>query len=150
ERHLRLHLAEEIALLAPDAVLGGDRAAQAERYFVNHAIDLVFAGRVSLGIRPDRLSQVVVDVAVAEMAEGADADAGHRLRAHPTRLLEDLRHLADGHRDVVADARAFRLLRIRDRLAQLPERLRLRAALGDRAVEHGALLHPRREPRLQP
>ena len=50
-----------------------------------------------------RLGQVEMDVAVADMAEGADADAGQRGFDLGRRLSDKVRRLGDRHGDVVLD-----------------------------------------------
>ena len=97
---------------------------------------------------PGGLRDVVVHVAVAEVAERH----GPRARAHAldyrVRQAQELRDQRHRHRDVVLDAAAFALLRFRCRLAQAPEALRLRQRARDHAVaDEAALSSPPRAAR---
>ena len=83
----------------------------------------------------DRLGDVVVDVAVAEMAERHRPRAGDQLSTTAAFASRDeSRHRGDRHRDVVLDRAAVVLLRLAEVLADAPERLRLVEALGDGGV----------------
>src|SRR5690606_4555165 len=87
-----------------------------------------------------RLGDVVVDVAVADMAERAGTGTGDRLLDHRIRLLDEIGYAGDGNGDIVLDAAAFRYLRLDDRLADPPEVLHLLLALGDHRIQHQAFL----------
>ena len=127
-------MGQEIALQAPDPVLGADRAAEIEH-------DLVHGGVQRLPIRQEhgplharRLADIVVDIAVAEMAERYRARARDHQLDQPIGAGHELRHPGHGHGDVVLDAAAFFLLHLAHQLAQAPQRLALRQRRGDDRV----------------
>jgi alpha-ketoglutarate-dependent taurine dioxygenase len=69
ERDRVLHRRQEIALEHADAVLGRDRAAVFLHHGEDHGVHLVPALEKFGLVGADRLADVVVDIAVAEMAE---------------------------------------------------------------------------------
>ncbi|MNL32949.1 hypothetical protein D3C87_1548330 [compost metagenome] len=77
-------------------------------------------------VRTNRLGNIVVDVAIAQMAEGADAGAGNGGKNGLFRRCHEFRYLRHRNGNVVFDRAAFRLLRIRHAFAHMPERLTLR------------------------
>ena len=81
-----------------------------------------------------RLGDVVVDVAVAEMAEWQRARAGNQRGDRGVGLLDEGGHRRDRHRDVVLDRAAGVALDFAELLADAPERLRLFETVGDGGV----------------
>ena len=69
DRDRVLDLGQFVALELADAVLGGDRAAHSQHDLVHDRVHLVPAGDEGGRVGADRLADIVVDVAVAEMAE---------------------------------------------------------------------------------
>src|SRR5438309_3162848 len=129
----RLHLA--------DAVLGRDRTAGGDDEVVDETARFL-AARLEPSWHRRRLD-VEVDIAVAEMAEGDGARAGIACLDGACRLDDEFGHRRDRHRDVVLEARPLPALRFRDRVAQLPQRLRLRLAGGKEGVRRLAILQRR-------
>ena len=88
------------------------------------------------GIDARRRLHVVVQVAVAQVAEVHHAHAGEcRLQREPGGV-DETRDRRDRQRDVVLHDVALRGLGQRDRFAQLPQRPRLRHRRGQRGVGH--------------
>ena len=77
------------------------------------------------GIAADRLADIVVDVAVAEMSERNRPRTRNQFYDGGIGLLDEIRHRDHRHRDVVLDRAAFRFLRRRHLVAQFPERAAL-------------------------
>ena len=145
QRQLERRLARrELGPLEPaDAVLGADRAAERRDQVEHLALHLVLQRDERLGRHRRGLQQVVVDVAIAQMAERHDAHARDRAAELLGTLRDQLRHPRDRHRDVVAQHRTLVRHRIRRVLAQRPDRLALRLARRDHAALDQALLHGR-------
>src|SRR5258707_11074629 len=84
-------------------------------------VHFVPPGEERLRVGADRLADVVMNVAVAEMAER------HRPAARDQRfdglagVMQEIRNRGDRDRDVVLDRAAFALLRLGENLAQMPE-----------------------------
>src|SRR5215469_5024937 len=108
----RFVMRELLALQSADAMLGADRAVEAYRDVVDDAVELLAPLQEHLGVGGDGLVDVVVDVAVADMAERVGPDAGQALGDRLVRELDEVRDLAHRHRDVVLVAAAFVLLRL--------------------------------------
>src|SRR5690606_25568335 len=140
ELDLALVMSELLALEAADAVFGADAAVHGGDDAVNRVIELAPARQVLGPVHAYRLGDVVVDVAVADMAERAGTGTGDRLLDHRIRLLDEIGYAGDGNGDIVLDAAAFRYLRLDDRLADPPEVLHLLLALGDHRIQHQAFL----------
>ncbi len=81
------------------------------------------------------VADVVVQVAVADVAEAENRHARKRLADGRVRALDELRHLRHGDRDVVLDVGE---LRFRNRLPDRPEGLRFALVLGDDGVRDSA------------
>src|SRR3954467_4677936 len=69
DRDLVLYFGKFVALEHADAVFGGDRAPHPQHDREHDFVDLVPARHEIGGVAADRLADVVVDIAVAEMAE---------------------------------------------------------------------------------
>ena len=103
--------------------------------------------RLRIGVR--RRLHVVVQVAVAEVTEVDHANAGKaalEVRVGDGDELLDRRHR---QRDVVLDVAALGDLRERDRLADVPHRVRMLEARRDRDVGDEAALERVAEQRLE-
>src|ERR1700682_2803673 len=88
---------------------------------MNDSVDLVPAGQKRLRVRADRLRDIAVNIAVAEVAEGDESRAWDRCH-HSTRgLFQKSRDIRDGNADVMLDRAAFMALSVRQKFAQLPE-----------------------------
>ena len=124
DRDLVLDVGQLVALEHADAVLGRDRAAHPQHDREHDRVDLVPARQEVRGVAADRLADIVMDIAVAEMAERHRPRARDQLHHRGIGLRDEGGHGGDRHRDVVLDRAAFRLLRRRHLVAQLPERLR--------------------------
>jgi hypothetical protein len=124
------------ALQLADAVFGGNRAAELERDLVATACANSSPSRQELRLgHADGLGDIVVDVAVAEMADR------QRPRLGTDRRLGAGNKGGDGgdrHGDVVLDVAALALLRQRKGLAQAPEVPRLRQRAGECGIVYDA------------
>src|SRR5262249_36441853 len=80
------------------------------------------------------LADIVMNVAVADMAERNGAHAWNEFCHRGVRQFKKLRHCSDRHRYVVLDRPALRLLHLGQHLPNAPESLRLVEALGDGRV----------------
>ena len=90
-----------------------------------------------------------MDVAVAEMAERHRPRARDQFYDGGVGLFDKVRHGGDRYRDIMLDRAAFRLLRRRHLVAQLPERLALAEVGRDDGVVDDAVLHSLGQDRLQ-
>ena len=90
--------------------------------------------RIDVLVHADRLADIVVDIAVAEMAEGDGPGAGDHQLHELVGPVDEFRHSAsrDGH--VMLDAAAFVLLHLAHHLAKLPEFARLLGGLRQNRV----------------
>src|SRR5580704_11640847 len=131
ERDRILDAGQQLALHHADAVLGRNRAAIFRDDAVDERVDLVPARQERILVGADRLADVEMEIAVAEMAERTGTRAGDHGLHHRARLLEKVGHRRDRHRNVVLDRAALGFLRFRDRRAQMPERIALLETLGD-------------------
>ena len=123
--------ADFVALELPQAVLGRDRAAEARHRVVDDPVHRFALGNQRLG------ADVVMQVAVAHVAEDVRQHAGKRASQGGSGALDQLRGLRHRHRDVVLDVGK---LRLRNGFAQPPQRARLLATLGEhRVAQHAAL-----------
>ena len=77
-------------------------------------------------IHAGRLTDIVVDIAVAEMTERHGPRSGDDQLHELIGARDKLRHARDRHGDVVLDAAALLLLHLAHQLAQAPQLLRLR------------------------
>ena len=131
-------------------MLGRDRAAQRLHRVMHQCVDRVFllvqeAARIlALG----RL-HVVVQVAVAQVAEGDRAHAGPARAQRRIRAGHELGNRRHRQPDVVLDVEPLGRLRRRHRLAQLPHRARLRQRLRHRRVADHARVQRARQQRLE-
>src|SRR5215471_14957421 len=100
---------------------------------VDDIVELLPAREIGRGVGALGLGQVEVDIAVPDMAEGDRPDAGKPLGLLIGSANDEVGDPADGYGDVVLD-RARVKLRLDDRLADAPELLGLRPALGDDPV----------------
>src|SRR5712692_739323 len=131
ELERRLAAADRFALELPQPMLGGNRAAQLGDRVVHDAA-------YRLALREERVrADVVVQVAVADMAEHVLLHAGERALERARDALDQLWGLRYRHGDVVLDGRE---LRLGNALPDAPQRARMRAALRERrAGERDAL-----------
>ena len=110
-----------IGLEAAEAVFGADRAVVAGDDVVDDLRALGPEGEEGGVVAAGRAEHVVVEIAVADVAEGADADAGVEAVQGGLGLVEEVGDARNGHGDVVLPAAALGLLGRRLLLAQLPE-----------------------------
>ncbi len=125
---------ELVALEEPDTMLRRDGTAALCRLIVHDAVEAMPFGEEGLGVHAHGLAEVEVDVAVADMPEGAHAKARHFGLAGRTRLDQEIRDTADRHGDIVLDRGTFMLLVFGKRLSQMPEGGRLLVAGGDGGI----------------
>src|SRR5690242_11217934 len=92
---------ELFALELPDAVLGADAPAGRDDAIVHETIDLPRAGEGRLRLDAGRRGDVVVQVAVAEMAEHDELRAGKRVGDRGRRVVDERGNRGDRNRDVV-------------------------------------------------
>ena len=130
-----------VALELPQAVFGRDRAAQRVHLAVN---EIVYLGAAR---EQGRAADVVVQVAVADMAKAENrfARKGHGDRR--IRALDQFGHFRHRHRNVVLDVGE---LRFGHRLAEFPQQLRFRLVLGDDRVARKAAVAGTGDGFLQP
>src|SRR5690349_20961109 len=79
-----------------DAVLGRDRAAMRKHPSMHDMVHLVPAGDEGVLVGAERLGNIVMNIAVAHMAEGADAGARHRRHDSFFGLGHEMRDLRYG------------------------------------------------------
>ena len=135
-------MGQDVALHDADAVLGRDRAAELLHHREHHGVDLVPARQEFGFVRAFGLRHVVVDVAVADMAERQRTAARDEFHHRGIGLLDEGRDRRYRHRHVVLDGSADMPLHFAEHFADAPERFALRAAVGDGGVEHQPLLVP--------
>src|SRR5262249_47055723 len=107
-----------LAFELAEAVLGGDRAAEALERVVHRAVHLFAAGHQRFG------ADVVVEVAVAHVAEAVDVDIAEALAQAAAGAVDEFRDLRHRQRDIVLHVRE---LSFRDGLADAPQVARLLA-----------------------
>src|SRR5271166_1677347 len=112
ERDRILHRRQQIALEHADAVFGGDRAAELLHDREYRSVDLVPALEIVRLVGADRLGDVVMDIAVAEMAERHRPRPGNNRGDRRRRLLKERRHRRDRDGDIVLDRAAGMALRL--------------------------------------
>ena len=132
------HAGQPVAFDDADTVFGGYRAAAGEDVFVNDGVDGVFIG---VGVVACRGGQegVVVQAAVAEVAEEDDVDARERLAQRGAAAADKFGDALDGQGDVVFDADAETALGGGDVFAQRPQGLPFACGLGEDAVVKAVL-----------
>ena len=126
-------------------MFGGNRTAQRQHDAVHGFVHVPPAGEELRLVRPHRLGNIVMDVAVAQMAEGADTGARDGSKNRLFRRRHELRYSGNRDGDIVLDGAALRLLRIRHALAHVPQCLTLGFGGGD----HGILDQPGLKTTLQ-
>ena len=137
-------LGEFVALEAADAVFGREGAAQGVEQVVDARVDRAFpAGQEVSGGYAGGGHDVVVQVAVAPVAEVDRAGAGHQGLHGGIGLGDEGGDAGDGQGDVVLDVQAVAGLGQRDGFAQAPEVGRLAQGLShqggvDEAVVQGS------------
>ena len=110
-----------------------NRTAERERDFLDGVRQ--FPSRQELGLgHVDQLGDVVVDVAVAEMADRQRSGAGTQAEYPRLGAGDEVGNGGDRHRDVVLDIAAFALLCEREGVAQPPEVAGLRQRAGERGI----------------
>src|SRR5690606_36249362 len=118
----RMFVADELfSLQLADSVLGAEAAAVLRNEIMHRAMDPRGEREEFGGISADRLAQVEVQIAVAEMPVRQDAAVRRDRLEQPSRLVDEARQFARRHRDIVLDAGTFLSLRFRNRLAHSPE-----------------------------
>ena len=131
------------ALELADAVLGADAAAERIDDVVHNAVDLGLS-RHEFGVLAGfRFGLVVVQVAVADVAEGDDTDARVGRLQGCIGALDEFADARDRHGNVVLDTESLDLLRLADALAQIPQVGRLLAALRQHGIADPCVLQRR-------
>ncbi|WKT97695.1 alpha-amylase family glycosyl hydrolase [Micromonospora soli] len=134
-----LVVGDDPPLRLPQPVLGADAAVAGAGGVVDDPSE-VSRARLEFGVAAALgFAEVVVQVAVADVAVRHDPDARDQLPECPVGAGQERRDAADRHADVVLEAGAFMVLRFRDAFAQRPEGSGLCRAGGDDRVRH----HPR-------
>ena len=121
-------------------MLGADRAIHLRHDVVDDAVHLLALGGEGRPVPVFRGNRVVVDVAIADMAEAAGADAGIGLLQRQIGALDEFGDARQRHRDIVLDADAGQLLRLSQLLADRPQLLRLVAGGGNHRIGYQLLL----------
>ncbi|MOA17828.1 hypothetical protein D3C78_1380970 [compost metagenome] len=130
-------------------MLGADAAGEFGRHVVDDGHQRLGAGLEVLVGHAQRLAQVVVQVAVADVPVGDDAHAGQCSVQTPAGDFDEIRDAADRHADVMLEARPFVVLRLGDALAQRPQRRHLGLAAGDHRIDDRAALEGLAQTALQ-
>ena len=107
---------------------------------VHYSTHLIPARKVSVLVHVCGLAEVEVQVAVAHMAERHGSDARDQLCHGSQGLLDEAWDVRHRYRDIVLDAAALALLRLRNRLAQLPQCRCLGRAAGQSRVGNQAVV----------
>src|SRR5215471_16910037 len=144
----RLVVGDFVALQAPDAVLGADRPMKSPHNAVDDVVELLPAREISSRVGAFRLGQIKMDVPVADVAERHRPNAREPFGHSRGGADDEIGHPANRYRNVMLD-RARVKLRLDDCLANLPELLGLRPALGDDSVGDQILFECRFEQPLQ-
>src|SRR5437899_7364506 len=121
-------------------MFGADGAAEICDDIVDDAVDLFTAYREGCRGRALGRHRIVMDVAVAEVPECKQADAGNRARQGSIGACNELRHARDWYRYVMLDASAASLLRFSLSFAEHPKAAALRLRLSQHRVDHKLLL----------
>src|SRR5262245_62977577 len=87
-----------------DAMLGADRATEIGDDVVHDAIDVAALLPIARAIPVRRTHRVIVDVAIADVSEGARTDARIGTDQRPIGALDEFGDARNRHRDVVGDA----------------------------------------------
>ena len=122
-----------------------DRAAKVQRNCMDDLIHRFPLVEIGGGIGADRLGQVEVDIAIADMTERHRTDTGHRPCDGVAGARDEIRHPADRYGNIVLDRAAFEFLRLDDRLANEPEGGAFGLALGQGRVDDQAIIQPGRQ-----
>ncbi len=150
QRHGRLVLLELVDLERAHAMLGRERAAELLDRVVHQRVDALFLVlQEGLGVDVLGRLHVVVQVAVAQVAEVHQPHAGNLARQQRIGLGHEGRNARHGNRDVVLDVQALFGLRERNALADVPELVCLRKVLGHHCIGHAAVFESRFEQRLE-
>src|SRR6516164_4758622 len=144
----RLVMGDLVPFEPADAVFGADRTRELAHNAVDDVVELLPACHISMPVGAFRLGQVEVDVAVADMAKGHWSDPRQSLGDQVSGAVDEVGDPADRHGDIVLD-RARIILRFDNRLADMPELLCLRPALGDDPVADETLFKRYAEQYLQ-
>ena len=121
-----------------DAVFGADAPAHFHHHIVDDAMEFLRAVQECRPVRVHGLGEIVMNVAVSNMAKGAETDPGHYRRERGVRLLDELRRPGNRHRNVVLDARAFAGLGFGNTLPETPERQGPAFVFGEDGVRYSA------------
>ena len=97
------HRRQPLIFYLADAVFGGDGSLASQHVLINDLVDRLFK-TVRLVAENMRQEGVVVQAAVAQMAEHHDFDTGKRLLQSRRALFDKLGHPLDRHRNIVFDA----------------------------------------------
>ena len=130
----RLVAAGLFGFQATEAVFGGDGAVVAGDDVVDDLRALLPAGEEGFQITAQRAQHVIVDVAVADVAEGADTGPGVEAFDGGGRLLEEVGDAGERDGDIVLPAPSLGPLGRRLFLAHLPEGGALGVILDDGGV----------------
>ena len=91
-----LGVRQQIPLQAPDAVLGADRAFEIEHDLMHRRIQRLPIGEEHIAVHRHRLAHIVMDVAVAEMAERHRPGARDHQLDELVRARDEFRHSRHG------------------------------------------------------
>ncbi len=116
---------------------------------MNTVVQLVPTRKKGFLVSAYRLRNVVMQVAVADMAEANDARTGNHFQRRSIGFVDEGGDGCDGHGYIVLDRATFRLLCPGHFLAHFPEGLRLRNAFADGRILNNVALEGFGQDRFQ-
>jgi len=147
--HLGFVADEIFALELADAVLGAEAALHVHGQIVDEAVEVPPLAEEGLLVHANGLAQVEMNVAVAQVAEGASADAGEFAFDHRRRPGDEFGDLRHRHRDVVLDGATLVFLGLGDGLPETPQLPCLGSAGGDDCIIQEAVVESGAKDRFQ-
>src|SRR5262249_28765350 len=126
-----------------------DRAAVFLHHREHGGVDLVPTREELLLIGADRLIDIVVNVAIAEMAEGQRPRPGNERGHRSVGVTDESRRGGDRDGNIVLDRAAGEALHLAEHFAYAPKRLALFDAVGDGGVAYEPALQPLGEHRFE-
>ena len=115
-------------------MLGAEATVHGDGQIMDQRRDALALGQERRPRDANRLAEVEVNIAVADVTKGADPQTGHRCLHPRARLFHELGDAAHRHGDIVLQAHALGLLRFGDALANAPELGALGGVLRDGRV----------------
>ena len=121
-------------------MLGRERAAKLVHRFIDEVVDQRFLlAQKLLAVFAFGHLHVVVQIAVAQVAEVDQAHTGNFALEHGVCMLDKSGNARGSDRDIVLDVQPFLCLRQRNALADMPQLMGLCQAFGYHGVDHAAV-----------